>query len=701
MADVLGNDFGSLGSLPGDGRAQGQRQIKEGVSGRHLPRHDSTLLNKKVAFKMLKQFGCRVKDGADVAFVEVSSDEQPLLFQMLLELGYRSVKNGEGVPSVRVAEAPRRSQEDVVAALSRRKPPKMPLDAPADSDRLSRDQTAELVQRLAAPRPLHSVESNQPTNERKFNIKEQRSHLDRIFQVPSAQKPSGTVHSASQSATTAAELRKGVRVSGAKAWRSSPRFLSAGVLTMGGESLVCQEATSETLHRSQLKVGQELRTSSEAPFDSFLDTEASLDSLFGPAAVSWPGRSSTARTRKQQEELLSRLAKPRPLAQSPVEPMQSASKERSAEEQQTACRRLAAPRQRTSLVEEHGDHGDPAGGTSPGVVFVPSLLAQIPPQLERIEETQEDSRPSSTSSFPRVEPRCTQTGGAGESAKGPARSRACGVPLKRALDCEGSAEVSCAPCRDVSFASPAALPRVCGKESSLLNDIDRLYQEVIGNDLTSSETASWTPPESVPTVHAADDPTVVGELMEEVLWNTLRLARVSRGSIDFESKFLELLPPPTLACCLACCHKGLPVALLHRLGVELPRITAAVQSAVETAQQPSSAVLYHSCPLHARDALLQFARLVAVLPGETSALLLESLVSEVDFLPTSSLPLPTPSSRGAIPAREFVHCSLSCAPNSGRDTSTQCGSRCGAPPRGYVPQNSGVDKTVVLMCTKE
>jgi hypothetical protein len=54
----------------------------QGVSGAKIDK-DNTLLNKKVAFRMLKQLGCQVRRESEVSFVEVSLAKQPVLFKML------------------------------------------------------------------------------------------------------------------------------------------------------------------------------------------------------------------------------------------------------------------------------------------------------------------------------------------------------------------------------------------------------------------------------------------------------------------------------------------------------------------------------------------------------------------------------------------------------------------------------------------
>merc|ERR1712232_133285 len=90
-----------------------------------LPRRGGSLLNKKVAFRMLRQFGCEVKwtepqGSGDVnahAYVEVCLAEQPQLFQMLLDFGYLPSGSDSG-PVVRVHAPKQRSQEEMVASLS-------------------------------------------------------------------------------------------------------------------------------------------------------------------------------------------------------------------------------------------------------------------------------------------------------------------------------------------------------------------------------------------------------------------------------------------------------------------------------------------------------------------------------------------------------------------------------------------------------
>ena len=96
---------------------------------------DSTLLNKKVAFRMLKQLGCEVhrlegeKAGEDMTqysqcFVEVNLAKQPVLFKMLVELGHGPRRNEDGDLVVRVKEDRHRKPEEVVAALSQPRKPK-------------------------------------------------------------------------------------------------------------------------------------------------------------------------------------------------------------------------------------------------------------------------------------------------------------------------------------------------------------------------------------------------------------------------------------------------------------------------------------------------------------------------------------------------------------------------------------------------
>mmetsp|Transcript_31818 Transcript_31818/g.74315 ORF Transcript_31818/g.74315 Transcript_31818/m.74315 type:complete len:1205 (+) Transcript_31818:160-3774(+) len=141
---------------------------------------DATKLNPKVAFKMLRSLGCPVKtiptrdasaldrdpEAADrlPAFIEVSYKEQPVMFQMLLELGYLPQKSSEGMLVVRVEQGSHRTQEEAVAALSAPRQRKVVDEEPSEEPkaRLSRQQASQLVNRLTAKRANKAQQETSP-----------------------------------------------------------------------------------------------------------------------------------------------------------------------------------------------------------------------------------------------------------------------------------------------------------------------------------------------------------------------------------------------------------------------------------------------------------------------------------------------------------------------------------------------------------
>lgn len=232
-----GGDFGSLsaflhgGAPPAPSRLPGKVGHLGGLNGGSLgaalglgvplplrpaqPRKasvDGTMLNKKVAFKMLKQLGCEVRGGGldgSEPFIEVSRIGQPVLFNMLLDFGYEPAAAEDGSPMIRVVDRGRRSQEEVVASLSRpRHHPKgdasegfggeadgWPVSAP--KPRLRPEQEQEMLSRLAAPRLLkqpsgesaqqqqqHTVAGTLPAGKEqpRFRSKtDQQAHLERLL----------------------------------------------------------------------------------------------------------------------------------------------------------------------------------------------------------------------------------------------------------------------------------------------------------------------------------------------------------------------------------------------------------------------------------------------------------------------------------------------------------------------------------------
>lgn len=167
---------------------------------------DGTVLNRKVAFKMLKQLGCQVckpcAPAADPAegngaiegepFIEVTHAEQPVLFQMLLDWGYRPLQNAHGLQVVRVTdERKQRSQEEAMSALSAPRPPALPRLSEGDGwpttgarPRMAPEQEQEMIKRLAGPRPPKPApDTGLPAQAApKFRTaSEQKAHLERLL----------------------------------------------------------------------------------------------------------------------------------------------------------------------------------------------------------------------------------------------------------------------------------------------------------------------------------------------------------------------------------------------------------------------------------------------------------------------------------------------------------------------------------------
>eukprot|EP00927_Polykrikos_kofoidii_P042160 TRINITY_DN36013_c0_g2_i1.p1 TRINITY_DN36013_c0_g2~~TRINITY_DN36013_c0_g2_i1.p1 ORF type:complete len:1086 (-),score=181.16 TRINITY_DN36013_c0_g2_i1:220-3477(-) len=169
---------------------------------------DGTLLNKRLAFRMLKQLGCEVKREEPVllggeagssegaSYIEVRHVDQPVLFQMLLEFGYRPFRTDSGVQAIRVNPPRLRPQEETVASLAapRRFGRPRAGDEEDEADetawpsmprqRLDPEREKELVSRLTKrkEKPLDKdkagVAPQEPTKFR--SAAEQRAHLDRL-----------------------------------------------------------------------------------------------------------------------------------------------------------------------------------------------------------------------------------------------------------------------------------------------------------------------------------------------------------------------------------------------------------------------------------------------------------------------------------------------------------------------------------------
>lgn len=168
-------DFGSLGAFLGVERPR-RRETAESRPP------ESTLLNKKVAFRMLKQLGCEVQRDESSCCIEVSLSEQPVLFKMLVELGHGPKRNEAGDLMVQVKEPRPRNPEQLVAALTARKAKVDPNEGyPCiGRPRLRPEDEQELVKRLyKAPTKPQLVEPEVAKPRR--TAAEQRAYLDRLL----------------------------------------------------------------------------------------------------------------------------------------------------------------------------------------------------------------------------------------------------------------------------------------------------------------------------------------------------------------------------------------------------------------------------------------------------------------------------------------------------------------------------------------
>lgn len=195
------------------GVATGAQAGHASLPGR--PVKDNTLLNRKVAFKMLKQLGCEVQsaeasnDGEpEEMFIEVGVVRQPVLFKMLVELGYLAQRSADGEMMVRVVEKRARKPEEIAAALSApRRPPRQSSRQQDDSDqsegypaigrpKLRREDEQDLVNRLNRPRvpPRPAKPSSEQAEDAEVpsstkprrTAAEQRAYLDRLLKPKTA-----------------------------------------------------------------------------------------------------------------------------------------------------------------------------------------------------------------------------------------------------------------------------------------------------------------------------------------------------------------------------------------------------------------------------------------------------------------------------------------------------------------------------------
>ncbi|CAJ1350567.1 unnamed protein product [Effrenium voratum] len=171
-------DFGSLSAFLG---VPSQKLAPKVAKEPEPNARDTTLLNKKVAFRMLKQLGCEVRQEEEASFVEVSLARQPVLFKMLVELGH-APRKAEGELLVRVKEQRPRKPEDLIASLSQpRKTEATEEGYPVvGRPRLRPEDAQQLVERLyKVPKevPKEKAEVAKPRR----TAAEQRAYLDRLL----------------------------------------------------------------------------------------------------------------------------------------------------------------------------------------------------------------------------------------------------------------------------------------------------------------------------------------------------------------------------------------------------------------------------------------------------------------------------------------------------------------------------------------
>lgn len=357
------------------------------------PPNDGTLLNKKVAFKMLKQLGCEVRrpppgpegEPSGDPFIEVGVAEQPVLFRMLLEFGYNPIPNEAGVPVVRVAERQRRRPEEVVADLTQ---PKVELlsaegwpSVGPPRPRLKPEAAEELVRRLAAPRSKKtpSEDSREESSSKeppRFRSKEeQEASLRRLLSKrssagtePEEAAPGPTAPSKSAMScptlwptmTGGISSAPGVRrapASSASApkLRASPRLAQAGLAALSPSPVhgspepgVSSPLTHSAEETEKAAGSPRRRLSPEWPATTVQShSEAGEQTLTHPVQNSsyHPAQEQTLRApARQEDDWLDRLLGPPGRAKPQVQ--------RTKSEQQEYFDRLAKPRQKPEEQEQ-------------------------------------------------------------------------------------------------------------------------------------------------------------------------------------------------------------------------------------------------------------------------------------------------------------------------------------------------------------
>ena len=361
---------------------------------------DNTLLNKKVAFRMLKQLGCEVCKEGEISFVEVSLAKQPVLFKMLVELGHGPCRNQDGDMVVRVKEQRPRKPEEVVAALSapRSKPQEEGYPS-IGRPRLRPEDEEELVKRLYVPRSKDSkVPEKESGPKPRRTVAEQRAYLDRLSKPKESEKeededifgqalgglsfgqiawPKFSTPCARLNKAETKKLGKGRKGAKGVEVKDSP-LVQAGhmVLFDVSESVESECESPSRDSEAEAAEGEECRASTSSPTSPSgedatgatgaqcsapgasgqsgqMDTESTdewLDRILGAPMPGPPRRSA-----KEQRERLEELAKPREKKErreseangkfsEKFSEKVSEPKSRSPRSQREACARLSQPR---------------------------------------------------------------------------------------------------------------------------------------------------------------------------------------------------------------------------------------------------------------------------------------------------------------------------------------------------------------------
>lgn len=365
---------------------------------------DGTMLNRKLAFKMLKQLGCDIRGGHEQGtcqYIEVGKIGQPVLFQMLIEFGYDPIAGADGSQVIRVMDQPHRSAEKLVADLCR--PRKVGKRNDSDIEfpegcadgfitgqarpKLRKEEEEELVKRLAAPRPPKStVAEVDPQEPPKFRTKaEQEAHLNRLVRPRGiaavdedleCHRPLGPimclVDYVDEKADTSPFCQGGVSTV-----RPSPRLARAGFNSLARAASAASSfpinSEDPVLNRTPSPTGpngvieptpfpaspstgpiagiERRRSHRTAHNEQKTDISDIVAKMFGVPA--WPGRAAPVERSKvdraQHLERLERLAKPRQRKEVDDGDQKDVVKPtRCPRSQQEACNRLAQPRHQPS-----------------------------------------------------------------------------------------------------------------------------------------------------------------------------------------------------------------------------------------------------------------------------------------------------------------------------------------------------------------